>query len=197
MVEPLWKTVWMFLKKLKIELLYDWFFTNWAMREDQPVYPKRDQSWVFIERTDVEAETLIIWPPDVKSWLIGKDAEAGKDWGQEEKGTTKDKKAGWHHWLNGHEFGYTPGVGDGQGGLMCCGSWGYKESDTTEWLNSNELIWLISLLAIELNQSLPMCSPALFLLASATLVSDCSKFSSVWFQYSSSSQGKHLPHVGC
>ena len=81
----------MFLKKLKIELLYDWFFTNWAMREDQPVYPKRDQSWVFIERTDVEAETLIIWPPDVKSWLIGKGLDAGKNWGQEEKGATEDE----------------------------------------------------------------------------------------------------------
>ena len=78
---------------------------------------------------------LILWPPDAKSWLIGKDPDAGKDWGQEEKGMTEDEMAGWHHRLNGHGFGWTPGVGDGQGGLACCGSWGCKESDTTEWLN--------------------------------------------------------------
>ena len=74
------------------------------MREDQPVYPKRDQSWVFIERTDVEAETLILWPPDAKSWLIWKDANAGKDWRKEEKGMIEDEMVGWHHQLNGHEF---------------------------------------------------------------------------------------------
>ena len=74
-------------------------------KESQPVHPKRNQSWVFIGRTDVEAETLILWPPDVKSWLIWKDPDAGKDWRQEEKGTTEDKMVGWHHWLNGHEFG--------------------------------------------------------------------------------------------
>ena len=103
-----------------------------------------DQSWVFIGRTDVEAETPIPWPPDAKSWLIGKDPDAGKDWGQEEKGTTEDEIVGWHHRLNGHGFGWTPGVGDGQGGLECCGSWGRKESDTTERLNWTELIrqWL-------------------------------------------------------
>ena len=101
-------------------------------KEIQPVHPKGDQSWVFIGRTDVEAETPILWPPDVKSWLIGKDPDAGKDWGQEEKGTTEDEMVGWHHWLDGHGFGWTPGVGDGQGGLACCGSWGCKESDTTE-----------------------------------------------------------------
>ena len=104
-------------------------------KEIQPVHPKGGQSWVFIGRTDVEAETLILWPPDVKNWLIGKDPDAGKDWGQEEKGTTEDEMAGWHHRLNGHGFGWTSGVGDGQGGLVCCGSWGHKESDTTEWLN--------------------------------------------------------------
>ena len=97
------------------------------------------QSWVFIGRTDVEAETPILWPPDVKSWLIWKDPDAGKDWGQEEKGMTEDEMVGWHHWLDGHGFGWTPGVGDGQGGLVCCGSWGCKESDTTEWLNWTEL----------------------------------------------------------
>ena len=95
--------------------------------------------YAFIGKTDVEAETPIRWPPDVKSWLIGKDPDAGKDWGQEEKGMTEDKMIGWHHRLNGHEFGWTPGVGDGQGGLVCCGSWGHKESNTTERLNWTEL----------------------------------------------------------
>ena len=108
-------------------------------QEIQPVYPKGDKSWVFIGRTDVEAETPILWPPSVKSWLIWKDPDTGKDWGQEEKGTTEDEMAGWHHWLNVHGFGWTPGVGDGQGGLACCSSWGHKELDTTEWLNWTEL----------------------------------------------------------
>ena len=107
-------------------------------KEIQPVHPKGDQSWVFIGRTDVEAETAILWPPDAKSWLIWKDPDAGKDWGQEEKGTTEDEIAGWHHWVDGHGFGWTPGVGDGQGGLACCGSWGCKVSDMTEWLNWTE-----------------------------------------------------------
>ena len=93
---------------------------------------------MFIGRTDAEAETPILWPPHAKSWLIGKDSDAGRDWGQEEKGTTEDKMAGWHHQLNAHEFEWTPGVGDGQGGLACCNSWGCKESDTTEWLNWTE-----------------------------------------------------------
>ena len=106
--------------------------------EIQQVHPKGDQSWVFIERTDVEAETPILWPPDGKSWLIWKDPDAGKDWRWEEKGTTEDEMVGWHHWLNGHGFGLTPGFGDGQGGLVCCGSWGCKESDMTEHLNWTE-----------------------------------------------------------
>ena len=104
-------------------------------KEVQPVHPKGDQSWVFIERTDAEAETPILWPPHVKCGLIGKDPDAGRDWGQEEKETTEDEMAGCHHQLDGHEFGQTPGVGDGQGGLVCCGSWGHKESDMTERLN--------------------------------------------------------------
>ena len=99
---------------------------------------QRDQSWVFIGRTDVKAETPILWPPDAKSWLIWKDPDAGKDWGQEETGMTEDEMIGWHHRLHGHGFGWTPGVGDGQGGLAYCGSWGCKESDTTEWLNWTE-----------------------------------------------------------
>ena len=100
-------------------------------KEIQPVYPK-DQSWVFIGRTDFEAETLIFWAPDVKNWLIWKDPDVEKDWGQEEKGTTEDEMVGWHHQLNGHWFGWTPGVGYGEGSLACCSSWGRKESDMTE-----------------------------------------------------------------
>ena len=92
-------------------------------REIQPVHPKGDQFWVFIGRTDVEAETPVLWPLDAKSWLIWKDPDAGKDWGQEEKGMTEDEMVGWHHQLDGHGVGWTPGVGDRQGGLACCGSW--------------------------------------------------------------------------
>ena len=113
-------------------------------KEIQPVYPKGNQSWVFTGRTDVKAETPILWPPDVKNWLIWKDPDAGKDWRWEEKRTTEDEMVGWHHQLNGHEFGYTPRVGDGQGGLACCNSWGHKESDTTEWLNWTEYILKIN-----------------------------------------------------
>ena len=109
-------------------------------KEIQPVHSKGDQPWVFIGRTDVEAETSILWPPHVKSWLIGKDPDAGRDRGQEEKGMTEDEMAGWYHWFDGHEFEWTPGVGDGQGGLACCDSWGRKESDMTEQLNWTELI---------------------------------------------------------
>ena len=113
-------------------------------KEIQPIHPKGDQSWVFIGRTDVEAETPILWPPDAKSWLIGKDSAAGKDWGQEEKGMTEDEMDGWHHWLDGHGSGWTPGVGDGQEGLLCCGSWGHKESDMTNRLNLTDEIFFIS-----------------------------------------------------
>ena len=108
-------------------------------KEIQPVHPKGDQSWVFIGKTDVEAETRILWPPHAKSWLIGKNPVAGKDGGQEKKGTTEDEMVGWHHWLDGCGFGWTSGFGDGQGGLACCGSWGRKESDMTERLNWTEL----------------------------------------------------------
>ena len=108
-------------------------------KEIQSVHPKGNQSWVFIGRIDVEAETLILWPPDVKSWLIWKYPDAEKDWGQEEKGTTEDEMVGWHHWFDGQEFEWTTGVGDGQGGLTCCGSWGRKELDMTEQLNWTEL----------------------------------------------------------
>ena len=100
-------------------------------KEIQPVHPKGNLSWIFIGRTDVEAETLILQPSNVKSWLIWKDPDAGKDWRQV-KGTTEDEMAGWHHWLDGCESEWTLGDGDGQGGLVCCGSWGHKESDATE-----------------------------------------------------------------
>ena len=107
-------------------------------KEIQPVHPKGDQSWVFTGRTDVEAETPVLWQPHAESWLIGKDPDVGRDWGQEEKGMTEDEMVGWHHRLNGHGFGWTPGVGDEQGGLVCCSSWGCKESDMTEQLNWTE-----------------------------------------------------------
>ena len=110
-------------------------------KEIQLVHSIGDQSWVFFRRTDAEAETPILWPPHAKSWLTGKDPDAGRDWGQEEKGMTEDEMAGWHHWLNGHESRWTLGVGDGQGGLSCCDSRDHKESDTTERLNWIELNW--------------------------------------------------------
>ena len=97
----------------------------------QPVHPKGDQSWVFTGRTDAEAETPILWPPHVKSWFTGKDPDAGRDWAEEEKGMTEDEMAGWNHGLNGHESEWTPGVSDGQGGLVCCDSWGHRELNTT------------------------------------------------------------------
>ena len=133
----------------------DWAPNNWCFwtvvlektlespldcQEIQPVHPKGKQSWIFTGRTDVEVETPILQPPDVKNWLIWKDTDAGKDWRQEEKGTTENEMVGWHHRLDGHEFEWTPGVGDGQGGLACCDSWGHKESDMTEQLNWTGLI---------------------------------------------------------
>ena len=141
--------VWMW----ELDYKESWALKNWCFwtmvlektlestldcKEIQPVQPKVDQSWVFTGRTDIEAETPVPWPPDVKSWLIGKDPDAGKDWGQEEKGMTEDEMVGWHHWLNGHGFEWTPGVGEGQGGLLGCGLWGLKRSDTTERLNWTE-----------------------------------------------------------
>ena len=109
-------------------------------KEIKPVNPKENQSWIFIGRTDAEAEAPILWPPDVKSWLLGKDPDAGKYWRQEKKGTTEDEKVGWHHGLDGHEFEQAPGVGDGQGGLACCSPWGRKESDTPEQLNWTDML---------------------------------------------------------
>ena len=113
-------------------------FELWCWRRLQPVHSKGDQSWVFFGRNDAEAETPVLWPPDAKSWLIGKDSDAGRDWGREEKGMTEDKMAGWHHGLDGCKLEWTLGVGDRQGDLACCSSWGHKESDTTERLNWTE-----------------------------------------------------------
>ena len=112
-------------------------------KEIQPVHSEGDQPWDFFGRNDAKAETPVLWPPHAKSCPIGKDSDAGRDWGQEEKGTTEDEMAGWHHWLDGRESQWTPGVGvgDEQGGLACCDSWGHKESDTTEWLIWSDLIW--------------------------------------------------------
>ena len=138
------------------ELDYEesWVLKNWCFwtvvlkktlespldcKEIQPVHSKGDQFWVFFGRTDAKAETPILWPPHEKSWLIGKDSDAWRGWGQEEKWTTEDEMAGWHHRLDGHEFEWIPGVGDGQRGVACCNSWGCKQSDTTEWLNWTEL----------------------------------------------------------
>ena len=137
------------------ELDYEesWVLKNWCFwtvmlektlesplnyKEIQPVHPKGNQSWDYFGGNDAKAETPILWPPDAKSWLIGKDSHAGRDWRQVEKGMTEDEMAGWHHRRDGHEFEWTPGVGDGQGGLACCDSWGHKESDTTEQLNWTE-----------------------------------------------------------
>ena len=124
-------------------MLKNWYF--WTLvfektlespldcKKIKPVNPKGNQSWIFIGRTD--AETPILWPPDAKNWFIGKDPDAGKDWRQEEKRMTEDEMVGWHHWLDGHEFEWAPGAGDGQGSLVCCSPWGIQELDTTEWLN--------------------------------------------------------------
>ena len=103
-------------------------------KEIKPVNPKGNQPWIFIGRTDAEAEAPVLWSPDVKSWLIGKDPNVEKDWGQEEKETTEDEMVGWHHRLSGH------GDGEGQGSLAFCSSWGHKESDTTEWLNNKRVL---------------------------------------------------------
>ena len=115
--------------------------------EIQLVHRKGDRSWVFIGRTDAEAETPILWPSDAKSWLIWKDPDAGKDWGQEEE-ITEDQMFGWHHQHNGHEFEQAPGVGYGQGSLTCCSPWVHKELDTTEWLNWTEQLFWKNTLAV-------------------------------------------------
>ena len=137
--------VWMW----ELDYKENWALKNWCFwtvvlektleslldcKEVQPVHPKGNQPWTFIERTDAEADTLILWPPDAKNWLIWKDPDAGNDWRREEMRMTEDEMVEWHHWLNGHEFEQTSGVGNGQGSLKCCSPWGCKELDMTEWL---------------------------------------------------------------
>ena len=107
----------------------------------QPVNSKGNQSWIFIGRTDAEAETPILWPPDGKNWLLRKDPDAGKDWRQEEKGTTEEKMLGWYQWLDGHEFEKAPGIGDGQGSLACCSPWGHKELNRLNWTDKQPKIF--------------------------------------------------------
>ena len=121
-------------------------------KEIQPLHSEGDQPWDFFGRNDAKAETPVLWPPHAKGWLTGKDSDAGRDCGQEEKGTIEDEMAGWHHWLDGRESEWTAGVGDEQGGLACCDSWGHKESDTTQRLNWTELHgwWLKSLSRVQL-----------------------------------------------
>ena len=111
-------------------------------KEIKTVYPKGNQSWILIGRTDADSEAPIFWPPDGKKWLTGKDSDVGKDWRQNEKGMTEDEMVGWYHWLDGHKFEQALGVGGGQISLACCSPWGHKEWDTTEWLNWAELIYL-------------------------------------------------------
>ena len=146
--------VWMW----ELDYRESWALKNWCFwtavlektlespldcKEIKPVYHKGDQSWIFTGRTDAKAETPILWPPDAKNWLIGKDPDAWDDWRQEEKGTTENEMVGWHHRLNEHEFEQVLGVGDGQGGLVYCSPWGHKELDMTERLNWTELINLV------------------------------------------------------
>ena len=144
--------VWMW----KLDYKESWAPKNWCFwtvvlektlespldcKEIKPVNPKGNQSWIFIGRTDAEAETPILWSPDVKNWLIGKDPNDGKYWRWEEKGMTEDDEmVGWHHWLHGHGFEQAPGFSEGQGSLACCSPWGWKESDMTEWLNWTEFL---------------------------------------------------------
>ena len=141
--------VWMWELDYKVS----WALKNWCFwivvlektlespldcKEIKPINLKGNQSWIFIGRTDAKAEIPIFWPPDAKSWLIGKDPDAGKDWRQEEKGTIEDEMVGWHHRLNGHEF-ESSGVGDGQGSLLCCSPWGHRVGHdwVTEWTELN------------------------------------------------------------
>ena len=133
----------------KVELWKNWCFRTVVLyktlenpldcKEIQPVHSEGDQPWDFFGRNDAKAETLVLWSSHMKSWLIGKDSDAGRDWGKKEKGATEDKIAGWHHRLNECESEWTPGVVDGQGGLACCYSWGCKESEMTEQLNWTDL----------------------------------------------------------
>ena len=162
--------VWMWeLDHIEGSVLKNWCFQTMMLektlesplecKEIQPVHPKGNQSWILTGRTDAEIETPVLWPPNVKSRLTGKDPDAGKDWGQEEKGATEDETVGWHHQANGPELGQTLRDGEGQGDLVCCSPWGHKESDMTEWLNNNnssevlDLHFHHALLAVETGPS--------------------------------------------
>ena len=138
---------------MRVDHKESWAPTNWCFwtvvlektlespldcEEIKPVNPKENESWILTGRTDAEAEAPILWPPDAKTWLTGKDPDAGKDWRQWEKWMTEDKVVGWRHQLGGHEFEQAPGVGEGQGSLVCRSPWGCKELDTTERLNWTE-----------------------------------------------------------
>ena len=152
--------------------------------------------WCLPTSIQLLAETLVLWPPHVKSWLIGKDFDAGRDWGQEKKRTTEDEMAGWHHGLDGRESEWTAGVGDGQGGLACCNSWDHKESDTTEWLNWTILIQLLSCFHLNLLFLLLLCFSSTgtlssyinkgyrkvftFLIILIKIIFSCSSFKSSW-----------------
>ena len=145
----------------KLDCREIWVLKNWCFwtvvlektlespldcKEIKPFNPEGNQSWLFFGRTDAEAETLILWSPDAKNWLIWKDPDAGEDWRQEERGTTEDKMVGWHHQLDGHEFEQALGIGDEQGSLACCSPWGLKELDTlSDWTELKSLVdWIIS-----------------------------------------------------
>ena len=123
---------WTVVLEKTFETALDW-------KDIKPINPKGIQSCILIGRTGAETEIPILWPPDVTNWLIGKDPDAGKDWRREDKGTTEDEMAWWHHWRDEHEFEQTPGIGDGQGGLVCCSPWDCKESDMTDHLYWTEL----------------------------------------------------------
>ena len=122
----------------QIVVLEKTFASPLDTKDIKPVNPKGNQPWLFIGRTDAEAEAPILWPLEAKSWLIWKDPDAGKDWGHENKGVTEDEMVGWHHWLNGHKFQQTLGDSEGQGSLACCSPWGHKESDRTELLSNSK-----------------------------------------------------------
>ena len=124
-----------------------------GLQEIKAVNPKGNQSWISIGKTDAEAEAPILWPPEAKNWLIGKDPDAGKNWRQEVKGMAEDEMVGWHHWLDGQEFEQAPGNGDGQGSLECCSPWGHKKLDMTEgrnWTELREMIGRINAKALSL-----------------------------------------------
>ena len=142
---------WTMVLEKTLESPLDW-------KEIKPVSPKGNQPWIFIGRTDAEAEASVFWsPPDVKGLLSGKDPDAGKEWGQEEKGTTEAELVGWHHQLNGHEFEQTLGDSKGERSLACCGSWGCKESDVTELLNNNNNTERVALAQVSLDSEASVC----------------------------------------